>query len=267
MAAIAEAGGARCALCGVRRALRRVVLLGGLVLAGWLLGSGIGLASDDGSGGQFGLPPTVASPLTSVSAAVSVPLRSVSGPVKPGVLTPMVDTLDVVKPVKPLSQSLVSRPLVSRPLMSLSRSARGGVLRPWAPVDEPAVLIPATPATAVASVAAPEPTSRFSVRPATVRLTRDHGFAPAPLLARLALGENLLSRHPGTPIPASAPGSGTSVCMTGATASDAGTRTAPCAAVNDSWTSATPAPAHRMRYLSARELPRSAAARPCTAPD
>ena len=52
MAAIPNAGGARCVPRGMLRALPwaallRVAVLGGLVVAGWLLGSGIGQAQEE----------------------------------------------------------------------------------------------------------------------------------------------------------------------------------------------------------------------------
>ncbi|MGH3771981.1 MAG: hypothetical protein ACRDRW_11400 [Pseudonocardiaceae bacterium] len=288
MAVIRNAGGACCAPRGVMRALSRVVMLGGFVVAGWLLGSGVGLASedlgqpgtglvqlvsdpgasaartDDGSGGQLGASPTVVS---AVRSAVWVPPRSAPplarpGVPRPGALTPIVNTVGVPKP---LTRVLAPQGLVAHALVSLSRPAKhDDGIRPWAPAGESAAIPPAELATRAAAATAPVPTLGPSVRPATVGTTDDCGrtAAATPVAGRPALGA-----APAAPVPVSPAGSTTWVGMAGGTASGTGTKSAPYIAVGDNGVSAEPAPAHRLSYLGASDLPRSPAAQPSTSPD
>ncbi|MGH3536027.1 MAG: hypothetical protein ACRDQG_15140, partial [Pseudonocardiaceae bacterium] len=140
MATIPDAGGARYAPRGVVRALLRFVVLAGLVIAGWLLGSGVGHANEDlgqpgvglgqlasdpvdiaassdgGSGTQAGLPPMVASAMHSVLSHASVPRLSVQ-PV--AVLKPVVRAVAVPRP---LTQVLTT---VSRPMSAPTQHSAG----------------------------------------------------------------------------------------------------------------------------------------------
>ncbi|MGH3431093.1 MAG: hypothetical protein ACRDQZ_26565, partial [Mycobacteriales bacterium] len=174
------------------------------------------------------------------------------------VLRPIVNT------AKPLT-----RVLAAQDLAALSRPAAYGGIRPHASADELAAVPSAEPATRAAAAMAPGPTlvssvGGPSVRPAARRTTLDHGrVADAdPFAGRLALGT-----EPAAPVPASPAGSSTSVGMLGGTGSGAGTKSAPYIAVSDSWASLGPAPAHRLSYLGAGDLPRSPAAQPSTSPD
>jgi hypothetical protein len=277
VAAIPDAGGARCAPCGVMRALSRAAVLGGLVVAGWLLGSGIGLANenlghpgtglvkvvsdrgegaaqaDGGSGGQLGVPPTVSSTVRRVRSAVSVPQRPAPPPVKLGVLKPVVNAVSVPKP---LAHILAPQP---RP------AEYGADIRAQALADEPAAIPPTEPAGPAAAATAPgSPRGR-----ATVLTTAGHALPIAPTRAAAdRVAERLaLSDDPATPVPASPPASTTSAWMTGGTGSGAGTKSVPDVVVNDSWASAGLAPMHRLGYPSAGDLPRSPAAQPSTSPD
>ncbi|MGH3874794.1 MAG: hypothetical protein ACRDSR_25375 [Pseudonocardiaceae bacterium] len=107
MTAIPDAGGAQGASCGVSRAVLRVAVLGGLVIAGWLLGFGIGQAHEDlvepqsvgqltsavslieappteeGAGDAAGAPTTVQSALAGVLRAVPAPPLPIQPPVQP----------------------------------------------------------------------------------------------------------------------------------------------------------------------------------------
>lgn len=288
MAAIPDAGGARWAPRGVMRALSRVIVLGGLVVAGWLLGSatalaneglgqpGIGLVqllsgpggkapgdrvaqADGGSGGQLGAPPTVGSAVTRVRSAVSALRRSVPSPVKLGVLEPVVNAVGVPKPL--------SQILAPQVLAPLSRPAEYGAdIRSQAPAEEHATVPPAEPAVQAAAATAPVPTRGR----ATVLTTVGHVLPTTPTRAAAAdpfAGQLALGDDPAAPIPASPPTSTTSPCMTGSTGSGVGTKSAPDVTVNDSWASACLAQLYCLRYLSASDLPRSPAAQPSTSPD
>lgn len=296
MAAIPDAGGARCAPRGVMRALSRVVVLGGLVVAGWLLGSGVGLANEDlgqpgtglvqvlsdpgasdpgarsaqsdgGSGGPLGVPLTVGSAVTRVRSAIWVPQRSVQPPGKLGVLEPVVNAVGVPKP---LVQVLGPHVLAPQVLASPSRPAKYGTgIRSQTPAGELATVLPAEPAVRAATATAPAPTPER----ATVLTTVGHALPAAPTRAVAVpaadpfAGQPAPGDDPTAPVPASPPGSTTSPCMTGSTGSGAGTKSAPDVAVNDSWASTGLAPIHRLRYLIASDLARSPAAQPSTSPD
>jgi len=301
VAAIPDAGGARCAPRGVMRALSRLVVLGGLVVAGWLLGSGVGLASeslghpgtglvqpagdpgpraarpDEGTSGQLGASPAVVSAVTSACSAVGVPLRSLRPPARlddlgPGVLTSVVDVTGDAKPLARVVESRVleSPALASRTLAALSRPAEHDAdVRSRAPADEPAAVPPAEPTTRVAIATAPAPILGPSARPAIAHTTVDRSRAvdltrattADPLAGWPALGDN-----PSAPVPVSPAGRTTSVLMTGGTGSGASPKSASHVAVSAGWASAGPAPGHRPRYLSAGDLPQSPAARPSTSP-
>ena len=284
MAAIPTTGGARCAPLGVMRALSRVVVLGGLVIAGWLLGSGTGLAnedlgqpgtgltqlvsahlvsgpgdrtapSDSGSGGQLGVPPAVASTTTRALSALPVPGRSGQPPVKLGVLQPIVNTVGVPKPLAQVLNPSILAPQI------------------LAAVSEPATVPPTEPATqaafATAPVSAQGPAQGPTRGPATVNHARPAAAictAAAPTANPFA-GPSALDDDPAAPVPASPPGSTSSPCMIGSTGSGAGTKSAPDLAVNDSWATVGLTPMYRLLYLSASDLPRSPAARPSTSPD
>jgi hypothetical protein len=289
VAAIPATGGARCAPLGVMRALSRVVVLGGLVIAGWLLGSGIGLAnedlgqpgtglaqlvsahlvsahlvsgpgdrtapSDSGPGGQLGVPPTVGSPITRALSALPVPGRSGQPPVKLGVLQPIVNTVGVPKSLAPVLNAPILAP------------------QTLAAVSEPATVPPTEPASqaafATAPVSAQGSAQGLTRGPATVNHARPAAAictAAAPSANPFA-GPSALDDDPAAPVPASPPGSTSSPCMIGSTGSGAGTKSAPDLAVHDSGATVGLTPMYRLLYLSASDLPRSPAARPSTSPD
>lgn len=150
MAAIPDTGSAQCARHGVVRVLSRAVVLGGMVVAGWLLGSGIGLAHEDlgqpgtdlvqlashpgegsaqpsaqpaqpegGSDDQLGVPPTLGSAISAISgvcSTVSGPQPSVPPPVPTGVLSPIANAVGIPKPLAQVlnPHALVPRVLVPR---------------------------------------------------------------------------------------------------------------------------------------------------------
>jgi len=282
VAAITEAGGARCVPCGVVRALCRVVLLGGLIVAGWLLGSGIGLASTEGSGEQAGSAPPVVTALLGANAVGSaIPLWPGPASARLGVLTPQVNTSSVVRPVQSLARPLASRTLVSPTLVSptlvsptlaaLSQPVtHDDGIRSSARVEDLAVVSPHVSATSASSATsavlatAPVFTATPAVRPAIPQTMAENSLISAahPAAARLALGAD-----PGVPVPASPLGKSTSLGMIVGPASGTGTKSSPYAAVSYRPAEATFSPVHRLLYLSVSDLPPSPAARPSTAPD
>jgi len=291
VAAIPDTGGARCAPRGVVRVLSRALVLGGLVVAGWLLGSGVSLAnenlaqpgtgliqlvSDPGirdpgaraaqsaekSSGQFGMPPTATSAVARARSAISVSERFLQPPVKLGVLKPVVTAVGIPKPLVHVSARHV--------LATLSRPAKYATgIRSQTPADEPATILPTEPAVRAAAATAPAPT----LGPATVLTQVDHALPAIPICAAAApaadpfAGQLALGDDPAAPVPVSPPGSTVSPCMIGSAGSGAGTKSAPDVAVNDSWASTALALRHRLLYLSASDLPRSPAAQPSTSPD
>jgi hypothetical protein len=306
VAAIPDTGGARCAPHGVMRAVSRVVVLGGLVVTGWLLGSGVGLANEDpgqpgtgpvrlvsdpgtgglgtwnlgtwapggraaqadgGSGGQLGGPPTATSAVTRARSAVSVPRRSVPPPVRHGVLKPIVNAVGVPKLLAQVSARQV---LATHVLAVLPRPAKYGAgIRSPAPADKPATIRPAESTVRAAAVTMPVPT----LGPATVLTRMDHALPATPICVAAApaagpfAGQLALGDDPPAPVPVSPPGSTVSPCTIGSAGSGAGTKSAPDFTVHDSWASTGLALMHRLLYLSASDLPRSPAAQPSTSPD
>ncbi|MBV9143728.1 MAG: hypothetical protein JO115_22895 [Pseudonocardiales bacterium] len=292
MAAIPATRRARYAPDGVLRALSRALVLGGLVVAGWLLGSGIGLAEEnlgqpvtgpaqvvsspggnDLTGTDPGSSTTAASTVTAVRSlvaapsAVSAPWRSVAPLVKLGPLV----KLDGAQPIvgaagvsSPLVRALTGRiPLpLSRPIQD-----RAGV-RSHALDEKPAPLPPAQtaqPAMRAAAAPAPAPTLGAPTRPTVVDRVPPaapvHATAPTaqPSFQPAAPGDD-----PAAPSPLP---STTSAGMASGTGSGAGTKGAPDVAVRDRWATSGPALLHRLRYLSASDLPWSPAAQPGTSPD
>ncbi|MEO7195815.1 MAG: hypothetical protein ABIZ05_13540 [Pseudonocardiaceae bacterium] len=271
MAAISEAGCARCAPCGAMRALSRVVVIGGLLVAGWMLGSGLALASDDGPGGQLGAPPTVASALTSAGAAVSgVPSRSVPPLARLGFLTRIANAVDVAKPVARVlesqglvSQGLASHSLAPRTLALLSGPAQLGT-GSSAPAEAPQAPPLDQPATRAAVAPAPGPALWPSAGHVTVHTAVNHSRDSATSVFARPLAVN---NHPAPSVPVSPVGSTASASMTGGTGSGAGTNSAPHAAMSGSWASARLGQLCRPRYRNASDLPRSPAEQPSTSPD
>jgi hypothetical protein len=282
--AIPDTGGATYAPRGVMRALLRVVVLGGLVIAGWLLGSGISHAdehlglpttgvvqrwnpapSDDGSGGQFGMPPIVVPPTpTRMLSTVSVQLPLALTPVTAGVLKPIAN--GVTAP-KPLAKALAQ---ISRPISVMQHATP---IRSQAPGYQPAT---APPAPSVRAVPARAPA--LAPLPSTVLTTLAHAQPTAPVFTIAAApaesfaGQSTLSALPGqgnpaSPIPANLPETTTAPCMIGGASGGAGTKSAPDFAVNDNWTAARLAPMHHLLHLNASDLPRSPATQPSTSPD
>jgi hypothetical protein len=275
------------------RVLSRAVVLGGMVVAGWLLGSGIGLADEDpgqpgtdvvqlashpgpegGSDGQLRVPPTLGSALTRVCSAVSKPQPSDPPPVQLSVLRPLANAMGNPKPLAQVLNPRVLNPRVlvvprlsvPRVLMTQSRPGKPGAgIRSRAPAKELATAPLAEPASRPAAATAPLATLESPTVPATV----DHAPLAVPLRAAPAersAGWSAFGDDPATPVPASPPAS-TPSCMISSTGSGAVTKNAPDITANDSWATAEAALMYRLRQLAASDLPRSAATQPSTSPD
>jgi hypothetical protein len=282
VATIPDAGGARYAPRGVVRALMRFAVLAGFVIAGWLLGSGTGHASEDsgrpnlglvqlasdpgdiatpsggGSDADFGVPPTVASSVQSVLSHASVPRL----PVQP---------VDLVQPVvravsvpRPLAHVLAA---ASRPLSAPTRHRAG--IRSQEPAHELAAVPPTAPAVRAAAATAPV----TAPAPTTVPATTDHARAHAPGCAAAAPAAAPLatvlagSGDPATPMPTSPPDSTTAPCVIGSTAGGGDTKNSTDLAVDEGRSTAGLASTHRLGQLSASDLPRSPAELPSASPD
>lgn len=279
MAAIPDAGGAY-APRGVMRALLRVIVLAGLVTAGWLLGSGIGHAeeglgqpgasvvqlgadpsdsaapSDGGSGRQLGVPPTALSIVRSALPGASVPHLSV----RPAdVLTPVVRAVRVPKTLANVLTP-VSRTMSGPPQHGIDVPSQAPAGRPTTvPLAKP---VRAATAPALAPSVPTAPSTAVSALP-TAPVCAAATPTPDPFAAGLALGED-----PVAPVPASPPDSTTAPCAIGSAGGvGAGSKGAPDGTVTDSSATSVLAATHRLRYPSPSDLPRSPAEQPSTSPD
>ncbi len=268
MAAIPDAGGARCAPRGVIRALLRVAVFGGLVIAGWLLGSGIGQAQecpvheylgpqdnslvrlveipppDEGSGGLRGTPPTVRSTVAGVLRAVPVPRL----PVRPAQVPALAPLLD------PVSQLAAPAPVTL-----------------WRPAAHQPAVVPPQPA------ASPAPAVRAAPATATVLRPVDDGPAATPVyaaahpvadpLADQVAWPSALGGSPAAPAPASPPGTTTAPCPGGNAGGGTTTQSVPSVTFSDRWAADGLASTHCRLGAGASGIPRSAAQRPSTSPD
>ena len=285
MAAISAAECASGAHRGVMRALCRVAVLSGLVIAGWLVGAGISHAdedpggprggglsqiadatpSDDGSSGSFDVSRMIKSTVGTALAPdpiSRVPIHPQA--VKRGVLTPL------HRPLTSVVKS-VSIPQLTHVLTPVNRilpvpAQHNAAAQPPAPVGTP--------------VAAPAPQAVATVRPAVEKppvpvLTPDPrtgprsitACAPAPPAAQHAAGPPALhGAHP-APDPSAPPDNPPVTCMIGSTGGSTSTRSAPDDAQADSWMGTRVVPIRTLRYPGASDLPRSLAAQPSTSPD
>ena len=289
MAAIPDAGGARCAPCGVTirgvtiRALLRVVVLGGLVVAGWLLGSGTGLAHEDPGhenlkqvtglvglvktpspdgvlGGQLGVPPTVVPTVQRLMRVASVPRLAVRPPAHVPALTP------VLARVSEHVSAPVFKPVLGPAAHATTAWSQAVVDKP-ATIDKPtavplpgpvvAELHPALASTTRQSTAG-HPTGG-DVALATPVSTAGHPVADH-LAELLAFGGN-----PAAPVPTSPPAATTGACPVGS-GGGATTQSACYVTLGDSQAMAGLTSRHRL-HISSGSIPRSAAEQPSSSPD
>lgn len=281
MAAIPNAGGARYAPRGVVRALLRAVLLGGLVVVGWLLGAGISYADedlgqpspglihvanavpfDDGSDDGLGTPAAVEPIVKKVLSTAATPRLPVQPPTQVSILRPIVKAVGIAKP---LNQALpVSRPL-SRPL--------SGPAQPSAPAPQMAIMPPSTKAdrsaavspvvlTVAAQGAASAPASAPAVHAKPAMIHSPAQLTAEPMTLRPALGDGPVSPMPGNPL-----GSTASLCTIGGAGGGASSKNGPDVAVHDSWLTDGLTQPYGLLERDTSGLPRSLSVQPSTSPD
>lgn len=278
MAASPDAGGARYALCGALRALLRVVILGALVVVGWLLGAGLSHADDDPglpgaglisavnarsadgpstAGFGVGVPHAAGSFVEKALSTAAAPRLAVQPAEKVSILRPVVHA---VGSAKPLIDVLAPLP---RPLSS--PAPHSTVVRSAAPADKVVPVPPAAPTIAPAAgapaVTTAIPTPVRHVTPTAVLCS------PAVSAARPVPAQPPLRDGPVNPAPESPPGSTSSPCILGSASSGASTKTAPDFAVHESGaTSNLRQPDGSLRF-GGSDLPQSLAVQPSTSPD
>ena len=281
MAAIPNAGGARYAPRGVVRALLRAVLLGGLVVVGWLLGAGISYADedlgqpspglihvanavpfDDGSDDGLGTPAAVEPIVKKVLSTAATPRLPVQPPTQVSILRPIVKAVGIAKP---LNQALpVSRPL-SRPL--------SGPAQHSAPAPQMATMPPSTKAdrsaavspvvlTVAAQGAASAPASAPAVHAKPAMIYSPAQLTAEPMTLRPALGDGPVSPMPGNPL-----GGTASLCTIGGAGGGASSKNGPDVAVHDSWLTDGLTQPYGLLERDTSGLPRSLSVQPSTSPD
>jgi hypothetical protein len=266
VAAIPDVAGAPGAPRGVMtRALLRVVLLGGLVIAGWLLGSGIGQAHEDmahknpvledlgppevGSGDLLGAPPTVRSIVASVRRAVPVPRLPVQAEQVP-ILAPVLD---------PVSQLAAPGP----PVAASTARPKAQAAAPKPAVVPPSPVAPAEPVVHAAAVTAPAPSTMRDAPPETPVCLDAHPGADS--LAEFT-GPSAVDSSPAAPVPAS-PSETTAPCPAGSTAGGATTMSGHSIALSEGWATTGLNPTHCRLCAGADGITPLAAQRPSTSPD
>ncbi len=284
MDAIPDAGGARCAPRGMLRALPgallRVAMLGGLVIAGCLLGSGIAQASafsglsgvnevriaplsplnatetDEDPGGLLGESGAIGSTVAGVMRVVPAPRL----PVQPA-------QLPVLKPVlKPVSK-----------LAAPAAPQAGKTAKSRAAADKPTVVTPpaapAEPVAAATTVTTPAPVPH-TVREAAPETPACLAAAPVadPLADRFTgpttLGPSAWTSGPAEPVRPSSPGTTTAPCPVGSTGGGSTiTKSLHSVTLSDEWAAMGLTPTHCRLCAGADGIPPSAAQRPSTSPD
>ncbi|MGH3886798.1 MAG: hypothetical protein ACRDSZ_09545 [Pseudonocardiaceae bacterium] len=275
MAAIPDADGAQCAHCGVPRALLRAAVLGGLVIAGWLLGSGIAQAcafsgldgvnevqiaslsplkatgTDEGPPGLLGVPPAVSSTVAGVMHAVPRPRLPVQ-PAQVPVLAP------VLEPVSKLTA----------PVPKNAEDATGSRVADAEPAMVPPPAERAAPVAPATAAATPAPvlhavSDNSSETPVCVaaRPVVDQVAGP------VALGPSALGNGPAAPVPAGPPATTTAPCSGGNAGGGSTTKSDHSVAFSDGWATTGPTPTLCRLCASASGIPPSAAQRPTTSPD
>lgn len=292
MAAIPDTGGARYAPRGVMRALLRLLVLGGLLAAGWLLGSATSYADDDlwqpgtrpfhlvnvteaddsaddqfRAGDQFGVSPPVGSAVKRVLSTTSTPGLTAQPPVQVGILRPVVKAVSVAKPL-----TKVLTPVV-RP-RSGPAPYRAATPPPAQP-DRVASVLPTAPAVPAQSQVHQSPAHQASSLIALCsRAEGAHAAATSPaedLAAEAAADPGSLQTvsggSPVTPIPAGLPGSTMSPCTIGGSGGGTSGKNPVDVAVRDGWTMGNLSRPHDRRPLDTSDLPRSLSEQPSTSPD
>jgi hypothetical protein len=288
VAAIHDAGGARYAPRGVMRMLLRLVVLGGLIAAGWLLGSGTSHADEDWdqpgpspvhfanltsadalSGDQLGMAAPVGPVVKRALSRASAPRPSTQPPVQAGLLKPVVKAVGGSKPL-----AKILRPVV-RPLSG--SGAHGAAIQPPAQVKRAAVVPLEAPAvTAPAEVAAartPAVAEFTPARPAKpvdaqgAQASSPTKASPVEVATSSVLEQTVTSDAPVAPIPARSPASTTSPCTSGGSGGGTSTKNTSELAVRESWATENLFQGRDRHSRDTSDLPPSLSARPSTSPD
>ena len=284
MAAIPDAGGARCAPRGMLRALPwaallRVAVLGGLVVAGWLLGSGIGQAQeeltsqdlgqqnnavelvgfslpDDDSEGPLGAAPassTVKSTVTGVLRAVPVPRLPVRPPQVP-VLAPVLAPVSKVVSPAPVTRAHTQSQPTTKQVMAVPPPAA-----PAEPTVRAATVVPPSPMHTVHS-ASPAAVACIVADPVADPLTDQVADPSVEKFSAPGSG-------PTAPAPASPFGTSTAPCPSGSTGSGGVNGSAHPVAISDGVSGMDSASTYCLRCADLSGMPLAAAQRPSTSPD
>lgn len=277
MAAIPDAVDARRASRGVIRAVLRVAVLGGLVITGWLLGSGTGQAhedavpeipesqtqsssltqvieispSDDGSRGLLNAPSGAQSAVAEVTRAVPIsnlPLQPAQAPV----LAPLLEPVSELAALAPPTAKNAARPRAAA-----AKPAPAGT-------GAPSLAAPGSP---VADASTPAPVLRAAAGPSAAAPVCRAVHQAADLSANQLAGPMESEASPAAASPASAPGTTTGSCPAGGSGSALITTSAHSVTLSDRWATATLAATQCRLSASASGIPRSAAQRPSTSPD
>ncbi len=284
MAAIPDAGGARCAPCGVLRArlprvLLRVAVLGALVITGWLLGSGIAHASafsglsgvneariaplsplnatetDEGSDALLGGSGTVTSAVMRAVPVGRLPVQ----PARVPALAPVLEPVSKLAAPAPLIAGNKTRSQAEAPKPA-------AVPPPAAPAPQAEPIAPATAVTTPAPVQhtvsdAPSETPVHAAAVPVADPLADQIARPA------ALGPSASGSDPTAPVPASPPGTTTAPCAGGNAGGGSTTKSDQSVALSDGWGTTGSTPTLCRLCAGASDIPPSAAQRPSTSPD
>lgn len=260
----------------VMRALCRVAVLSGLLIAGWLLGAGAGHADEDpgealGSGLSQVPSATPSDDGSSGSFDVDTMIKSTVGAALPTIPVSRVPVQPLHKPLTSVVKSVSIPQRLTHVLTPVTRTLPvPGQHSPALPPPAPA----GTPAADAAPQAAPPGTAAVVMPPAPV-LTPDTRTgassittcAPAPPAAQHTAGPPVLGRAPTAPSPAAPPDNTPVTCMLGSTGGGTSTRSAPDVMQADSWMGTSIVPIGTLRHPGTSDLPRSLAAQPTTSPD
>ncbi|HEY6425062.1 MAG TPA: hypothetical protein VIY28_17840 [Pseudonocardiaceae bacterium] len=227
MPGICGAGGVRSAPPGLTRVLLRIAVLGALVVAGWLLGAGIGLAQDEppdsASNGLLAAVPTARSAVQGLLSGAPLPLA----PPTHLVLSPAQRT--AATPSRVVGHQRAATPAV--------RAVAATPPTPTAPA-----------ATPPAAVARPDNPAATTSHPATYR------FA----------GPSVLGHGSAPPAPASPLAT---TCVVGSTGCGASTKGASSVTLDDQRATADLATTQSRLGTGAGGTPRWLAEQPSTSPD
>ena len=277
MAAIPDAGGAQCAPCGVSRAVLRFAMLGGLVITGWLLTSGIAQAHENPSlasafSGLSGVNEVRVAPLSPLNATdlnatdTAPPPDEVLGVDEVG--STVVGALRARLPVQPAPAPVLAP--VLEPVSTLAApdpKNAGNATQSQATVAEPPMAPPtATPAEPIAPAAAvttPAPVLRAASDTPSATPVHVVSYPMADLYA-----DQIASpAGPAAPVPASPPGTATAPCPGGNAGGGSTTQSDNFVAHSDGWATTGLTPTLCRLRVGAGGIPPWAAQRPTTSPD